>query len=553
LTLGGPAVAIAAMARVLALLALAVLLAGGPYLGARELRYEEGRRAWPARELLEGGDFVVPRALGAPYLAKPPGFPLAVAGVSKAAEALGLRRDPDRDPPEERGPVTPGTLRFTNLLGLLALAASATAAARQVGGDRRTALFAGLLVVLAPEVLNKARLGEIDPCFAALCSWAALWAHRSAGPSGLSLRPLAVAGLLLVAATWTKGPLALAFGLAPLLSLTLVEAGGRRSRLLAALLLGTVALAALGLWAALVARRLDLPAADLERLWRGEILRPDPQSIGSYLSDRGRLIFGGALGSLPGSLALLALFRGPSRRALLAQPAVRLAAAALVPPLVLLLVWPAVRVRYALPLVPWIALAGSAFFAAPAQAAGFGRIANAAQRGLAAVLGTLGLAAVALLSWRLGQGADWSVSRLWPGIAALAAAVLTRRLWIELKSGRSERLLATCLALGLALRQAELCLSEPPRWDRAGVRAAARAIDAAVGAAGRPAPLFVDHWGEFNALFFVATELRFVRSPDELEPGALLLSKSPAPPGFEALPLDPAAAGLGFWLHRRAR
>jgi 4-amino-4-deoxy-L-arabinose transferase-like glycosyltransferase len=177
--------------------------------------------------------------------------------------------------------VTPGTLRFTNLLGLLALAASAAAAARQVGGDRRAALFAGLFVVLAPEVLNKARLGEIDPCFAALCSWSALWAHRSAGPSGLSLRPLAMAGLLLVAATWTKGPLALAFGLAPLLSLALVEARGRRSRLLAALLLGAVALAALGLWAALVARRLDLPAAELERLWRGEILRPDPQSIGT--------------------------------------------------------------------------------------------------------------------------------------------------------------------------------------------------------------------------------------------------------------------------------
>jgi hypothetical protein len=265
------------------------------------------------------------------------------------------------------------------------------------------------------------------------------------------------------------------------------------------------------------------------------------------------LILGLALGGLPGSLAILALFQAAPRRAWLAQPAVRLAAAALVPPLLLLLVWPAVRVRYALPLVPWIALAGSAFFGAAAPALPFGRIAAAAQRGLAALLGLLGLAAVALLGWRLGQGADWPVSRLWPGIAALAAAVLTRRVWIELKSGRSERLLATCLALGLVVRQAELCLSEPQRWDRSGVRAAARAIDAALGEAGPPAPLFVDHWGEFNALFFVAAELRFVRSPDELEPGALLLSKSPAPPGFEALPLDPAAARLGFALHRRSR
>lgn len=542
------------MRRVLALLALATLLAGGPYLGWRELRHEEGRRAWPARELLESGEWIVPQALGAPYLAKPPGFPWAVAGVSWAAERLGFEADPRRDPAPARGPVTPGRLRFTNLLGLLALAACAATAARQVGGDPGAPLRAGLLVLAAPEVLNKARLGEIDPWFAALCGWAALLGQRGAGPAGLAPGPLLGAAVLLALAVWTKGPLALAFGLAPLLSLAAVDPHGRRWRLLAAGLLGALALASLGLWAALVARRLDLPAAELERLWRGEILRPDPQSVGVYLADRGRLIAGCVLGFLPGSLLLLALVRPAARRELSASPAVRLAAAALVPPLLLLLLWPAVRVRYALPLLPWVALAGAAFFSPEHAQRACGRVGAAALRALAVLLGLLGVAAVGLLCWRLGQGADWPVSRLWPGLAALGAAVLTRRLWIELKAGRSGRLLAPCLALGLVLRQAELCLSEPPRWDRSGARAAARAIDAAAASAAGPeraALVHVDHWGEFNALFFVAAELRFVRDPSALSAGDLLLSKAAPPPGFEPLPLDPDSA-RGFSLYRRS-
>src|SRR5262249_32807760 len=43
-----------------------------PALSARDLRGEEGRRAIPAREMLQSGDFILPTLFGDPYLNKPP-------------------------------------------------------------------------------------------------------------------------------------------------------------------------------------------------------------------------------------------------------------------------------------------------------------------------------------------------------------------------------------------------------------------------------------------------------------------------------------------------
>src|SRR5437867_2792555 len=51
-----------------------------PNLGARDLRLEEGRRATPAREMLQTGNSTVPKLYGDPYLSKPPLYFWIVAG-----------------------------------------------------------------------------------------------------------------------------------------------------------------------------------------------------------------------------------------------------------------------------------------------------------------------------------------------------------------------------------------------------------------------------------------------------------------------------------------
>ena len=52
-----------------------------PHLGTRDLRLEEGRRATPAREMLDSGDFIRPTLYGDTYLNKSPLFVWLIAGV----------------------------------------------------------------------------------------------------------------------------------------------------------------------------------------------------------------------------------------------------------------------------------------------------------------------------------------------------------------------------------------------------------------------------------------------------------------------------------------
>jgi 4-amino-4-deoxy-L-arabinose transferase-like glycosyltransferase len=538
------------VSKLCALLALWLLLLAGPFLGARELRHEEGRRAWPAREGLRDQQWVVPQALGAPYLAKPPGFPWAVAQVALGLEALGLGPQSAREAPPRGGPVTPFALRVTGLLGLWLLACAAALAAHSHGAGPRLALFAGLLAGLAPEVLNKSRLGEIDGLFAGLCALGALAVHlgtRSAGRAAWWLLP---GGLCLLAAALTKGPLALVFVLAPTLGLAAVEQSGRARRLVCSGLLLSVTLALLALWAWAVGERLNLPAAELERLWRGELLRPNPQTLGTYLADRGKLWSGLLLGALPGSLALLLWLEPAAARREWARPALRFALLASALPLLVLSLWPAVRVRYALPLVPWFALLGAYFFEALWEARPHSRLAERIWRALLGLLIAAALVAFSLLAWNLGQGQEWSVPRWWPASVALFAAVACRQGVVAWRRPGAAHLLVPVLCLALAVRQAELCLSEPKRLERSGLRAAAAAIDRALLQLAHPAetPLLVAAWSDFNLLFFVDQPLRFAGGPLLATPGGLLLGRE-APKGATLLEVlaPEEAQGLRLW------
>jgi 4-amino-4-deoxy-L-arabinose transferase-like glycosyltransferase len=66
-----------------------------PSFAAEGLDDEEGRRAVPAREMVESGDWILPRVFGEPYLNKPPLYFWSVAaassvtgGVNEAATRL---------------------------------------------------------------------------------------------------------------------------------------------------------------------------------------------------------------------------------------------------------------------------------------------------------------------------------------------------------------------------------------------------------------------------------------------------------------------------------
>ena len=74
-----------------------------PGLGARDLRLEEGRRAGPAREMLDSGDYVRPTIYGETYLNKPPLYYWLVAATSFAT-----------------GNVTPLTVRLPAAISVLA-------------------------------------------------------------------------------------------------------------------------------------------------------------------------------------------------------------------------------------------------------------------------------------------------------------------------------------------------------------------------------------------------------------------------------------------------
>ncbi len=77
----------AAAALLAALAALCIYL---PYLGTGELEHEEPRRALIARNMIESGDYLVPRYGGAVYLNKPPLYNWAIVAVATVRSRLGF-------------------------------------------------------------------------------------------------------------------------------------------------------------------------------------------------------------------------------------------------------------------------------------------------------------------------------------------------------------------------------------------------------------------------------------------------------------------------------
>ena len=213
-------------ARDLVLLALCGALLVLPGLGRRDLwNPDEARYAEVAREMLAGGDLVVPHLNGEIYTQKPPLFfwSIALAGTLGG----GLNEFTARLPVALAGV---GTLLLVFAIG------------HRLFG-RRAALLAAAAFITCAEVFWHSRFGQIDMLltfWVTLEVWLWLSAWREDRPA-LSLAAFAVAGV----ATITKGPVGL---LPPLLSLLAFFALTRQWRAMRRLWIGRGLL----VWAAVV-------------------------------------------------------------------------------------------------------------------------------------------------------------------------------------------------------------------------------------------------------------------------------------------------------------
>lgn len=349
----------------LVLLALLGALADAPPQRA-EVYFLDG-----ALRMLESGDFLVPTFRAQPFFDKPP---LATWLMAGALAALGRE---------------PWAARLVSVLATLLAALATFRLGRRLLG--REAAAVGALVFLAtPGVLSFGRLAMADMLLTLLCLLAVqacLAALRPTAP----VATWALAGALLGLAFLTKGPVALLVAGAP----AWLAARRLGTRLQAAKLAGaSVAFALCGLsWFAWLALRLGLEP--LQHFFLQENLA----RFGGQLYDSGR----GPL-YYPASYLLLGLPWSP----LLPLAAWRLrheSGARLLLGQVLLVLVPLTLSRgkleyYLLPLYPALSLLVGRLLADPE----WGRLAARWLRGLAILLGLLGLAAGALLGRLPAEG-----------------------------------------------------------------------------------------------------------------------------------------------------
>ena len=164
-----------------------------PWLGTPELRSEEGHRVLPAVEMLDRGDYLVPRIGGAPYLRKPPLINWIIAGAFQLTDTR-----------------NEWTARLPSAIAVLIVAVIFVAlGARSFG--LRTSRFAALAWLTSYGIIEKGRMIEIDAIYVSLfalafISWLTLW-HQRRSPWLVWTVPWIFLGLGMLA----KGPAHLLF------------------------------------------------------------------------------------------------------------------------------------------------------------------------------------------------------------------------------------------------------------------------------------------------------------------------------------------------------
>jgi 4-amino-4-deoxy-L-arabinose transferase-like glycosyltransferase len=477
-----------------------------PSFAAEELQYEEGRRAIPAREMLESGDYVLPTIWGAPYLAKPPLTFWSIALFAKL-----------------RGGVDEAATRAISLLATLLTCLSIYAVGRCLGGHR-TGLASGILFLCTFLVFEKGALGEIEPILGltAFLATALLWfgtSRLSAPATRSSGRILLVSsGLCLGLALYAKGPPALVFYFAAVLSLGSGLRGLWRPACWVPVLIGT---ALVGFWVALVLQRLGLEIA-LSEWW--DQLIPEGnfrgKTIGVHVTDRLGMLVGVVGGFLPSSLILLLALRSPTWVEIRDEPVNRFALRVAVLSILVFLVSMHTRPRYVYPVIPWVCLLAGQVLARATEAGGENPL-HRRLRGLCTGIGVLGLlpiVAAGVLVFRSVNGIEGISAVGWAlvGIIATLAVLLIRGRRVLALHGS----LVLCLAIVALGKLAFLTEITPQRADRGQRVATARALEIGVPAG---QILHTNFWGSFNELFYVRRTIRYIETPETLAEGDLIL------------------------------
>tara|TARA_R110002126_G_scaffold266899_6_gene410309 strand:- start:5359 stop:6942 length:1584 start_codon:yes stop_codon:yes gene_type:complete len=494
------------------ILAICVLWAATflPNLGAGELDNEEGRRAWPAREMLESGDYVLPTIFGRPYLAKPPAYFWAVASVGKARGGV--------DEVATRLPAAIATL-LTALAILIWVR-------RRTGPSGSTfgAVAAGLWLV-AFEVHKKGALGELEAQLALFLflSIGCLWLGRHG-----AWRWMILGGIALAGATLTKGPPALLFHGAALISLLWTVPETRKRFGLQVWVPFVIGTSALVIWSMMIRSRPEVQ--DALGTWQKEIAGRGSDSVAVWTKERLTLVVGLFVALVPASLMWLVCARKETRTALRADAEYRFVMRLIVIAVIALALTPGVRVRYAYPLGPWIGViaglsAGVAFEAGKEAAA---RIRWAlllpavvsialvfapfligpgqALEAFDGVGGTMTFCGICFLSQIVRFGRTMA-----PEVVALNTVSVLGIVWLLVRIG-----------------------PDVYEADQYGRRESAAVIQEHVDP---DEPLWIAEWTNFNALFYVDRPLRWIEDPTTAASGDLILMD---PARLEGWPADRA-------------
>lgn len=164
-----------------------------PGLGDLEIKGEEWRRTIPGRNMLQNGDWLVPRSGGLPYVRKPP--------LINWISAVSFKTT---------GVVNEWTARLPSVLTILAASLGMLGFSRRWMGNK-AALVGGLFFLASVGVIEKGRIAEIEVYYIAFTGLA--FTAWMAGFKG-KLNPWGAwlwVGLFLGLAMLAKGPMHLLF------------------------------------------------------------------------------------------------------------------------------------------------------------------------------------------------------------------------------------------------------------------------------------------------------------------------------------------------------
>lgn len=248
--------------------ALLLVVVGGIHLSRLDvlpLRGEESRWARVATEMVESGDWIVPRQQGQPFLSRPPlgNWLIAISGSL-------------------RGDFLPRSVRLPSALATLSLCMLLYVYGRRCAGSRITGVASALAYASMGHVLQLGQLAESEAVFTALVAGSLLSWHllvRSGRPDWMAW---GVGYGLAALATLTKGPQAPVYFAG---GTALYLLGRRDLRRLVSWSHGLGLLAYAGIllsWQIPFALRAGLPA--VREIWSGDtLLRFQDATVGGWI------------------------------------------------------------------------------------------------------------------------------------------------------------------------------------------------------------------------------------------------------------------------------